>query len=99
MGQKPNAFESEPCFCYSRHANEICAVLRRLCTMSPLHSCERAAQVTQAFEQWRHSASPSLRHTHPVFFFVKDHVDPVPADFWTMLEKTEATLICVHLLA
>jgi hypothetical protein len=91
--------ESEPCFCYSGQVNEIRVICHRLFVMSPVHSCGDAGRISSAFERWRHSVQPNIRQEHPIFFFVKDHVKPVPANFWPTLEKMGAILVCIDMLA
>jgi hypothetical protein len=96
MGRNPNAIESEPCFCYSGQVDEIRAIFQRMFVMSPVHSCHDAVHIGPVFERWRHSVQPSVRQEHPIFFFVKDHRDPVPTNFWPVLEKIEAILVGIR---
>jgi hypothetical protein len=98
MGQNPNAIESEPSFCYLRHADDVCAVHRRLFIMSPVHACATAEQVGLAFEAWRQRVKRNMRQEHPIFFFVKDHKNPVPDAFWPELERMGAILIRIDIL-
>lgn len=96
MARNPNAIESEPCFCYSRQINEVQAICRRLFIMSPVNSCSDATQINSTFERWRHSVEPGVRQEHPIFFFVKDHKNPVPTSFWPVLEKMGAILVGIQ---
>jgi hypothetical protein len=96
MGKNPNAIESEPCFCYSGHVDEIRAIFRRVFVMSPVRSCHDAVQIGPAFEQWRQSVQPNVRQEHPIFFFVKDHGKPVPTNFWPVLEKMGAIIVSIQ---
>ena len=75
MLKSPTALESEPCFCYGAHADALRTILRRLCVMSPLHSCWHPNQVRYGYSEWSGGVEGQ-----PIFFLVKD-AQPLPADF------------------
>lgn len=80
-----DALSTQPFYCYGPQQNEVGAFCRKLFIMSPLRVCNYAEQIR------------TDDYPNPVFFFVKDHKEPVPQEFWDALFKHKTTYVEVHL--
>ena len=74
----PNALETEPVYCYIGQQNDVAEFCRRTYLMSPL----RAAFTVKQIEGER-----------PTFIYVRNHLNPVPAQWWELLVERDARYV------
>ena len=78
MRRDLNALETPPIYCYAGQQNEVAAFCRRTFLMSPLRVVLGADQITEEA---------------PTFFYVKDHLNPVPCELLDFLVGKDALLV------
>ena len=76
--------EVPPYFCWHEHVNEVMAFARRLFIMAPLHPISHS----NAFAQ----------HDQLIFFYVKNHRNPVSHKIWdylSHLDRNKVTVVAI----